>query len=74
MISPLETNKDGQISAAPAEVQWLEASAPGTDGGKPTPRRFQMTAYTGGPMQLAGWRYPVVVDLAGLQATAKPKA
>ena len=32
-----------------------------------------MTAYTGGPMQLAGWRYPVVVDLAGLQATAKPK-
>jgi len=72
MISPLETNKDGQIAAAPAEVQWLEASAPG-DGQKPTPRRFQMTAYTGGPMQLAGWRYPVVVDLAGLQATAKPK-
>ncbi|NBC11538.1 MAG: hypothetical protein GVY24_07390 [Planctomycetes bacterium] len=25
-----------------------------------------MTAYTGGPMTLAGWRYPVVVDLAGL--------
>lgn len=29
-------------------------------------RRFTMTAYTGGAMQLAGWRYPVVVDLAGL--------
>ena len=25
-----------------------------------------MTAYTGGAMQLAGWRYPVVVDLEGL--------
>ncbi|HHQ14341.1 MAG TPA: hypothetical protein ENK16_04890, partial [Chromatiales bacterium] len=29
-------------------------------------RRFSMTAYTGGAMVLAGWRYPVVVDLAGL--------
>jgi hypothetical protein len=29
-------------------------------------RRFTMTAYTGGAMQLAGWRYPVVVDLNGL--------
>jgi len=25
-----------------------------------------MVAYTGGPMRIAGWRYPVVVDLAGL--------
>lgn len=30
-------------------------------------RRFTMTAYTGGPMQLGGWRYPVVVDLQGMQ-------
>lgn len=29
-------------------------------------RRFRMVAYTGGPMVLAGWRYPVVVDLEGL--------
>ena len=75
MSSPLETNKDGRITAAPAEIQWL---APGITGASPDstsggPRRFQMTAYTGGAMQLAGWRYPVVVDLAGLQATAKPK-
>jgi hypothetical protein len=28
--------------------------------------RFAMVAYTGGPMRIAGWRYPVVVDLAGL--------
>ncbi len=25
-----------------------------------------MVAYTGGPMRIAGWRYPVVVDLAGM--------
>jgi len=25
-----------------------------------------MVAYTGGPMRVAGWRYPVVVDLAGM--------
>ena len=28
--------------------------------------RFAMVAYTGGPMRVGGWRYPVVVDLAGL--------
>ena len=28
--------------------------------------RFSMVAYTGGPMRIAGWRYPVVIDLAGL--------
>ena len=30
-------------------------------------RRFTMTAYTGGEMVLAGWPYPVVVDLKGLK-------
>ena len=54
-------------------MQWLEA-AQAPEGAKPAPRRFAMTAYTGGPMQLAGWRYPVVVDLSGLKASAKPKA
>src|SRR5688572_13595866 len=43
----------------------LEAAAP--EGEPNKLRRFSMTAYTGGPMQLAGWRYPVVVDLQGLQ-------
>jgi phage head maturation protease len=33
----------------------------------PALRRFTMTAYTGGPMNLTGWRYPVVVDLQGMQ-------
>lgn len=34
--------------------------------GKPALPRFSMVAYTGGPMRIAGWRYPVIVDLAGL--------
>jgi len=28
--------------------------------------RFSMIAYTGGPMRLAEWKFPVVVDLAGM--------
>ncbi len=28
--------------------------------------RFRMIAYTGGPMRISGWRYPVILDLAGL--------
>jgi hypothetical protein len=34
--------------------------------GKPRLPRFSMVAYTGGPMRIAGWRYPVIVDLAGM--------
>jgi len=43
----------------------IEAAAAGGDG-RPTLPRFTMVAYTGGPMKIAGWRFPVVVDLAGL--------
>lgn len=49
---------------APVEG-WIEAAADGGDA--PTLRRFSMTAYTGGPMVLARWDHPVVVDLAGLE-------
>jgi hypothetical protein len=51
---------------APVEG-WIEAAPPTGDGQAATLRRFSMTAYTGGPMMLAGWPHPVVVDLAGLQ-------
>jgi len=46
----------------------FDVAADGGDGpssGSGLPR-FSMVAYTGGPMRIAGWRYPVVVDLAGL--------
>ena len=41
------------------------AATDGGDGKAPLPR-FSMVAYTGGPMRVAGWRFPVVMDLAGL--------
>lgn len=34
---------------------------------------FEMVAYTGGAMSVRGWDAPVVVDLAGLQWTAKAR-
>jgi phage major head subunit gpT-like protein len=46
------------LSATP---QWLEAKEAAG------PARFTMLAYTGGPMRVAGWSIPVVVDLAGLR-------
>ncbi|WP_428937775.1 hypothetical protein [Fontivita pretiosa] len=59
-----------QNNAKPLELTGsmqfeLEASSPGADG-KPALPRFRMVAYTGVPMRVAGWRHPVVVDLAGL--------
>lgn len=54
------------------QLLQLQASSVEFEGGageatESSLRRFTMTAYTGGPMQLAGWRYPVVVDLQGMQ-------
>jgi hypothetical protein len=49
------------------------AAATPLEGDKPPLRRFSMTAYTGGAMQLGGWRYPVVVDLAGLRVSKKSR-
>jgi hypothetical protein len=50
----------------------LAAALP-LEGDKPPLRRFSMTAYTGSAMQLSGWRYPVVVDLAGLRVPKKAR-
>jgi hypothetical protein len=46
---------------------WLDAAPAAGDGQAANLRRFSMVAYTGGPMVLAGWPHPVVVDLAGMQ-------
>ena len=42
------------------------AESEGTPDGRPKLPKFSMVAYTGGPMRVAGWRFPVIVDLAGL--------
>ena len=63
--------RDFNIVAAAGDLKWLDAAS--TDGQPVKLRRFEMIAYSGGPMQLVGWRFPVVVDLTGLQSSAKPK-
>ena len=64
MKASLQTPPEGgQLNLIATKLD-LEAAASGDE--TPSPRRFTMTAYTGGPMKLAGWRHPVVVDLQGL--------
>ena len=48
-----------------ADAKFDLLSAASDDGESKLPR-FRMLAYTGSPMRIAGWRHPVVVDLAGL--------
>ena len=50
------------------DIEAAEASA--SAGSKPGMAKFSMLAYGGGAMKCAGWRYPVVVDLAGLKQAA----
>jgi len=48
------------------EITLDVASGDAGGDGKPPLPRFSMVAYTGGTMRIAGWRHPVVIDLAGL--------
>lgn len=63
-----------QKIAMTAAVKFVEdapiQAADGTGGaGESRPvKSFEMVAYTGGAMRLMFWRYPVVIDLAGLTA------
>lgn len=51
-----------------AEPTWsdVDAAAAG-DGAEKKLRRFSMLAYTGGPMRVAAFFRPIVIDLAGLK-------
>jgi hypothetical protein len=67
-----------EAAAAPASTSPLTltgtaeitAIAAGADAEKALPR-FKMLAYTGGAMRVAGWRHPVVLDLAGLSVPSQ---
>jgi hypothetical protein len=48
--------------SAPVTIQAAEGDA------ATGPKSFSSTFYTGGPLSIAGWDLPVVVDLAGLKA------
>ena len=49
----------------------FEAAAPAVADGPPPLPRFRMVAYTGNSMRISGWRYPVVLDLAGLSVPSQ---
>jgi hypothetical protein len=64
-VEPSQDNPKPPESLALVAVMQIEAAADTADAKAPLPR-FSMVAYTGGAMKVAEWRYPVVVDLAGL--------
>ncbi len=47
--------------------------AAGADDGAAQLPRFRMVAYTGAAMRVGGWRYPVIIDLAGLSIPAQSR-
>ena len=53
---------------AQAHIDLAAGEAAGT-----TLPRFRMVAYTGVPMRVAGWRHPVVLDLAGLSIPSQSR-
>lgn len=54
-------------------IEAASEDAPTDGGAKPKLPRFSMVAYTGGPMRIAGWRWPVIVDLAGLSIPSQSR-
>lgn len=52
---------------APIELQAAR------DDDRKGPRTCTMTAYTGGPMRIAGWDAPVVVDISGMRGRGKSR-
>ena len=65
-----KTLQNEQPEAGPLSLTasfQIEAATPGVEASGVTALpKFRMVAYTGGQMRLAGWRCPVIVDLAGL--------
>jgi len=55
----------GTLTTDLASVEWIEAAG---DDGETKPKRFTMTAYTGGAMQVSAYGPPVVIDLSGMTA------
>jgi hypothetical protein len=60
------TNGQLQLTATLTIDAQAQANDSGGQQSESMLPRFSMLAYTGGPMRLAGWKFPVIVDLAGL--------
>lgn len=63
------TNKPVEMTC-PVAIVAAAATEDGEEDKLPT---FSMVAYTGGPMRVGFWRHPVLVDLKGLDVTAKSR-
>ncbi|MGH7143187.1 MAG: hypothetical protein ACREJ2_03540 [Planctomycetota bacterium] len=62
-----------QAEAAPAPQEAAPPAPTPAPAPPPPLPRFSMVAYTGAPMQVGAWRYPVVVDLAGLRIPSQQR-
>ena len=72
-IQASEASDSIHIVEANAEpVQFIEAAAEGGEEGEPKLKKFSMTAYTGGKMNV-GFGMPVVVDLSGMKVSSKSR-
>jgi hypothetical protein len=65
----IDDNLPRQLRLEATATLDLEAAG---EGGNTLPR-FRMVAYTGTPMRVAGWRHPVVIDLAGLSIPSQSR-
>ena len=66
-----ESGGPTQLSLTASAVIEVEAAA--SEEGIAALPRFRMVAYTGGPMRVAGWRHPVIIDLAGLSIPSQAR-
>jgi len=67
-----DTLRDDQKSVSLTAHAEIDLSAAAGDADHPAPLpRFRMVAYTGDTMRIAGWRHPVVIDLAGLSVPSQ---
>jgi len=75
MPSALATTEIRAVRMSAPIEHWSDVQARAGDGADAKAlRRFEMVAYTGAAMVLAGWDAPVVIDLAGLsiRGAARP--
>lgn len=66
-------NIGGRFALTGGDVSIIEAAASDAEGAAaegPKLATFDVLAYTGAPMQLTGYRFPVILDLNGVKAAA----
>jgi len=72
-VTPTLADKSKTIPALTLTATADITVAAAADGQAAPLPRFKMVAYTGGAMRIAGWRHPVVIDLAGLAVPSQAR-